>query len=509
MKFDVVILGSGFAGSLLGLILQKQGLSVLVVDRARHPRFAIGESSTPAADFILESLCERYDLKAVKPLCRYGSWYRERPLIARGLKRGFSYYHHRAGTQFTPGDNHANELLVAASASDEVGDTHWYRADVDHFLANQFQDAGGELWENSTVDSALPGHRWSLTINRSGQSEAVETPFLIDGTGSQSALVRWLNLEISTASLKTHSRSLFSHFEDVDWWSDCLGRQGIDQAQYPYLCDHAALHHLIDGGWMWVLRFDNGSTSVGWSLDPHLHPLREDQTPSQEWNELLKSYPGIAEQLRSAYPAPAFANRPEPIIRTGRLQRRVTPAAGENWALLPHTAGFIDPFYSTGIAHSLLGVERLASILVSSISRRAADLVDYSRAMDLELGLIDRLVSLAFQTMGQTPELLHAVSMLYFAAATTFESRRKAGAEGLFLLADDRDFNQVVTDLASVFPSHPHERDVVQSWCQQVQARIAPWNRVGLFTPRFRNMYWQTAAEKSSESIVTPNSSSG
>ncbi len=58
--YDVVILGSGFAGSLLGLLLRKQGLSVLVIDRARHPRFAIGESSTPAADFILESLCEEW-----------------------------------------------------------------------------------------------------------------------------------------------------------------------------------------------------------------------------------------------------------------------------------------------------------------------------------------------------------------------------------------------------------------------------------------------------------------
>ena len=121
--FDVAILGSGFAGSLLGLLLRKRGLSVLVIDRQRHPRFAIGESSTPAADFILESLCDEYDLAELRPLCRYGSWCRSQPGVSRGLKRGFSYFHHREGVPLTPGVNHERELLVAASANDEVGDT--------------------------------------------------------------------------------------------------------------------------------------------------------------------------------------------------------------------------------------------------------------------------------------------------------------------------------------------------------------------------------------------------
>jgi FADH2 O2-dependent halogenase len=27
--------------------------------------------------------------------------------------------------------------------------------------------------------------------------------------------------------------------------------------------DDAALHHVFDGGWVWVLRFNNGITSAG------------------------------------------------------------------------------------------------------------------------------------------------------------------------------------------------------------------------------------------------------
>ena len=47
---DVAIVGSGFGGSLAALALLKRGHRVALVERGRHPRFAIGESSTPLAN---------------------------------------------------------------------------------------------------------------------------------------------------------------------------------------------------------------------------------------------------------------------------------------------------------------------------------------------------------------------------------------------------------------------------------------------------------------------------
>ena len=64
-EFDIIVLGSGFGGALVAMILSRQGKRVAVVDRLRHPRFAIGESSTPAADMIFRDLCDRYDLSSL------------------------------------------------------------------------------------------------------------------------------------------------------------------------------------------------------------------------------------------------------------------------------------------------------------------------------------------------------------------------------------------------------------------------------------------------------------
>ena len=98
--FDIAVVGSGFGGSLLAMIARRLGRSVILLERGRHPRFAIGESSTPLANLLLEELARRYDLPRLLPLAKWGSWQRTYPHIACGLKRGFTFYHHRFGQPF-------------------------------------------------------------------------------------------------------------------------------------------------------------------------------------------------------------------------------------------------------------------------------------------------------------------------------------------------------------------------------------------------------------------------
>jgi len=152
--FDIAIVGSGFGGSLLAMIARRLGRSVVLIERGHHPRFAIGESSTPLANLLLEQLALRYALPEMASLAKWGTWQKTHPKIACGLKRGFTFYHHVAGQPWTETANHANELLVAASPRDEIADTHWYRPDFDHFLARQAQQLGVEFLDETSLSSA-------------------------------------------------------------------------------------------------------------------------------------------------------------------------------------------------------------------------------------------------------------------------------------------------------------------------------------------------------------------
>src|SRR5437867_9103337 len=112
---DLAILGSGFGGTLLALVARRLGFSVALLERGTHPRFAIGESSTPLADFKLAAIANHFGLDWLRPFGKYGTWKATYPDVRCGLKRGFSFFRHQLGEHFAPRENSTNALLVAAS----------------------------------------------------------------------------------------------------------------------------------------------------------------------------------------------------------------------------------------------------------------------------------------------------------------------------------------------------------------------------------------------------------
>src|SRR5437879_8812206 len=150
--FDIAVVGSGFGGSLMAMFARRLGRSVVLIERGRHPRFVIGESSTPLANLLLEELANRYELPRVAALSKWGTWQRTHPQIACGLKRGFTFYHHEFGQPFADDPDRRDQLLVAASTRDEIADTHWYRADFDQFLVDEAQACGVEYLDRTKLE---------------------------------------------------------------------------------------------------------------------------------------------------------------------------------------------------------------------------------------------------------------------------------------------------------------------------------------------------------------------
>ena len=97
---DLAIVGSGFGGSILAMIARRLGYRVMLLERGRHPRFAIGESASPLAGVLIEQLADRYDLPRVRPLSAFGTWQRTYPDVVCGLKRGFTYFKHETGRAY-------------------------------------------------------------------------------------------------------------------------------------------------------------------------------------------------------------------------------------------------------------------------------------------------------------------------------------------------------------------------------------------------------------------------
>ena len=498
-EFDVVVLGSGFAGSLTAMILQRVGRRVALVDKTWHPRFAIGESSTPIANMVLRDLAKRYDLPRLLPLTKYGSWQDAYPHIGCGLKRGFSYFGHESGRRFIPSPKHANELLVAASNHDRDSDTHWLRADVDQFLCSEAATLGVTVFADCAVREIRHAGigDWSIACQYDERPLTLRASFVIDGTGEAGVLPRSLGIASCVERCRTHSRTIFSHFRGLGSWHELLNDLGGHPQDHTFHCDNAAQHHIMNGAWMWMLRFNHGLTSAGFVFDEAKHPLDPSLDINTEWNQWLARCPSVAAMFTNT----ELAAVPGKLIRTQRLQRRWSQSAGEDWALLPHSAGFIDALHSTGIAHSLCGIERLVQILDQQwqAETRTASLLSYGDIVAKELDLIDELVATCFASFGQF-DLLVMATMLYFAAVTNYERLRCGGNTSLaFLCADRPEIRDLLHAACTVVSNQANAPQAntagpisIDRIRREVASMIAPINHVGLLDPTLANMYRHT-----------------
>jgi FADH2 O2-dependent halogenase len=479
---DVAVIGSGFSGSLTALALLRRGRRVVLIERGRHPRFAIGESSTPLANLLIEELCDRYDLPGVRVFSKWGTWRRARPDVACGLKRGFSFFFHEPGRAFPDDAAHERQLVVAASPRDEIADMHWYRPDFDQALVREAEAAGAVYLDMTRLDAfRQQGDTTILEGEREGRSVRISAGFVVDASGPRGFLHRVLGLEEAPLRWLPPTEGLYTHFEDVRRWD------GVKPSpeEPPYPIDDAALHHVFAGGWIWVLRFSNGITSAGAALTAPVAATLRALDGETTWSQLLAMLPAVADQFQSSRPV-------LPFVRAPRLAFRSTRAAAGAWALLPSAAGIVDPLLSTGFPLTLLGVLRLVDLLERTVpgGERDAALLAYERATLRELDATERLVGALYGAMADPPPFKR-LALLYFAAASFSEAARRLGRPELapgFLLCDHPAFGPELaacTAAAAAAPTGEARRALEE----RIDRAIEPFDTAGLLDRGRRDWY--------------------
>ena len=461
-EFDLAIVGAGFGGSLMAMIAHRLGLSVILLEQGRHPRMVIGESTTPLSNLLLERLSTTYDLPRIAPLAKWGSWQHAYPQIACGLKRGFTFFHQEG------------QLLVAASPHDDIADTHWYRADVDHFLVREAQRLGVDYRDSVRIETLEFAEDGAIIAGRAGEEAFhLHAGLLIDATGPRGFLHKTLRLEESPLPGLPPTEGLYSHFTGVT-------RSETAGDEPPYPVDDAAVHHVFDGGWVWVLRFNNGVTSAGVAATRRVAEELALSEGEPAWQRLLDRLPGLKAQFKQASACQPFRHMPAVSFRSSTI-------AGKRWAMLPSAAGFVDPLLSTGFALTLAGIERLAQII--SEHRDSADLArqlqSYAKETDDNLLAASRLIGALYANMGDFPAFT-GLSLLYFAAVSFTETAHRLGKPELapgFLLHGHPSFGPASRALLE--RAHKPDKGIVAD----VQRLIEPFNVGGFGDLARHNSY--------------------
>jgi len=484
---DLAVIGSGPGGALTALVARSLGLEVALLERGSHPRFAIGESSTPMANILLEGLAQRYSLPRLKPLARYGTWKRARPELGVGPKRGFSFYFHQAGRRFEHRGDRADQLLAEASPHHDVADVHWYRRDVDHFLVREAEAAGALFLDRVELEGfERRAGACRLEGTHSGRPLSLEARFVIDASGPRGALSRLLALPESSFPAFPPVQALFTHFTGVERWADVHP----ERERTPYPVDDAALHHVFDGGWIWVLRFDNGITSAGAALEDGLAADLRLADGAPAWERLLQRLPSIRAQFADAVAVEPWRHLPRVAFRSSRV-------SGPGWAMLPSAAASIDPLFSTGLPLTLLGVGRIARAL-----EERRDAPGFARRMSehahdtlQEADAAARLVGACYRAFRRFPAFA-GLARCYLASVSFSEICHRLGegdrAQGFLACRDPRyeaAFARCAAEAARLAAGESEEPQALAAFERSVALAIEPLDAAGFRDGSRRNWY--------------------
>lgn len=318
---DVLVIGAGPSGCVAANILQKNGLSAIVVEKASFPRFVIGESLLPRCMVALE---EAGLLDAVKE----------------------QHFQEKFGALFVQNDkrcefNFADQFTEGWTWTWQVP-----RSDFDAALAKKSIEKGIDVrFEHEVKAISFNGSNSLVQIgNVQGDEYEIEAKFVIDSSGYGRVLPRLLSLD--KPSNLPPRQSTFVHLKDTRRPTDTRVNQII-------IVDHEP------GVWIWMIPFSNGLCSVGYVSEPKFF---EQFSGTEE--EVMRSLIDKDPHLKARFEGNEFMWKPRTIKGYSIGVKQIY---GEGFALTGNAAEFLDPVFSSGVTFAVESGMRAAQLATKQL----------------------------------------------------------------------------------------------------------------------------------------------
>jgi flavin-dependent dehydrogenase len=309
-RCDVVVMGGGPGGSTAACVLAEKGYRVVLLEKARHPRFHIGESLLPANLPIMERLGVAAQVRAI------------------GLEKW--------GAEFVSSDDERSQEFLFARGWDKSLPLAYQvrRSEFDEILIRRAAQLGARVIEGCRVrevdflrraprGGAQPVH--VLADHEDGRSESWTADYFIDASGRDTFVAN--RLHAKRRNKKHNSAALFAHFAGARRESG--KREGN------------VIIYWFDHGWFWFIPLADGATSVGAVVWPYY--MKSRTIPVREFFlETIALCPPLAERLSGA-------TLVSEVEATGNYSYSCDHSHGANYLLVGDAFCFIDPVFSSGV----------------------------------------------------------------------------------------------------------------------------------------------------------------
>ena len=315
---DILVIGGGPAGATAAALLAEAGHDVVILEKAQHPRFHIGESLLPANLPLLERLGIAAEVAAI------------------GVKK--------PGAEFVS-DAHQRAIAYPfASAAGAARPDFSYQVPRAAFDAILFANAlrrGARGLQNTRVTAARLGQgaRAEITaISDGGETTHYAPRFVLDASGRDTFLATRASLK--TAHKHNNTAAVFGHFRNVACHRD--GREGYISI------------HLAENGWFWFIPLPDAVTSVGFVGNQTAFRSRGTDLESF-FRARIAASPSVAARMAAAVALGA-------VTATGNYSYCARTASGDGYFLIGDAFAFIDPIFSSGVMLAMRSAELGAAV---------------------------------------------------------------------------------------------------------------------------------------------------
>jgi flavin-dependent dehydrogenase len=331
---DVLVIGGGPGGSTAASLLAQKGHQVVLLEKAHHPRFHIGESLLPANLPILERLGVAAPVRAI------------------GMEKW--------GAEFvSPCDGRRQEFTFARAWDKSMPLAYQVRrSEFDEILLRRAAQLGTQVIEGCRVlevddleasSSDAPRRVRVHAEHDDGRTETWTADYVVDASGRDTFLGN--RLHAKQRNKKHNSAALYAHFTGAR--RECGKREGNVTI---YWFDH---------GWFWFIPLADGATSIGAVVWPYY--LKRRRTSVREFFlATVALCPPLADRLRTA-------TLVSEVEATGNYSYACDHSHGANYLLVGDAYTFVDPVFSSGVMLAMNSAVAAADALHTCLTQPARD----------------------------------------------------------------------------------------------------------------------------------------
>jgi flavin-dependent dehydrogenase len=328
-RCEVLVAGGGPAGATIAALLAQQGRDVVLMDKAHHPRFHIGESLLPANVALLDKLGVRDQVEAI------------------GMRK--------YGVEFVSPDHDHGAAIEFSEAWDKSMPYAWQvrRSEFDEILFRNAAARGARALEGHRVrEVAFDADGATVQVDVGDGGAAVRqvwrAGFVVDASGRDTLLANQFGCKQKNP--KHNSSALYGHF---------AGAKRLEGKLEGNITIFWFAH-----GWFWFIPLADGTTSIGAVCWPYY--LKSRQKPLLDFfHDTIALCPALVERLDGAVLVG------DEVHATGNYSYSSTQSSGDRFLMLGDAYAFIDPVFSSGVYLAMQSAFDGAGLVTAALDRPA------------------------------------------------------------------------------------------------------------------------------------------